>query len=190
MTDEPQALLARLREGDAVAFEEVIRRYDGVVRGIVSRMWSGAFDREEAMQEIWLHVWTRRGGIDPARADAFGGWLATLARRRAIDLLRARGRGVETALEDGPILQVGPEQPGRLRSAEVEAAVKAFESRLRPQWQDFFRLYFVEGLDYAEISQRLGITKLRCRYMKKVLLGRARRSGALKAALGVGRETP
>jgi hypothetical protein len=49
-------------------------------------------------------------------------------------------------------------------------------------------MYFVEGLDYEEVSRRLDIGKLRCKYMRKVLALRARRSRPLMAALGQLRE--
>jgi DNA-directed RNA polymerase specialized sigma24 family protein len=68
--------------------------------------------------------------------------------------------------------------------AELSAAVEAFRARLEPHWQRFFTLYFVQELDYAEVAATLRISRLRCKYMKKVLLRKAQQSAALAEALG------
>ena len=77
------------------------------------------------------------------------------------------------------------EDPRQVAEArELEAAVAEFTAGLAPDWRAFFELHFVQGLDYAEVSAALGVGKLRCKYMKKVLAARARRSAGLWAALG------
>ena len=82
------------------------------------------------------------------------------------------------------LLHSPPVQDLNFYAKEVAAAVAAFEARLKSPWLEFFRLHFVEGLDYEEISTRLGIGRLRCKYMKRVLASQARRSNALMVALG------
>ena len=81
-------------------------------------------------------------------------------------------------------LAVKPEQEEAAERAELMREVQSFRMRLQPRWRSFFDLYFVEGLDYEEIAKRLAIGKLRCKYMRKVLALRARRSKPLMAALG------
>ncbi|HEX8950955.1 MAG TPA: sigma-70 family RNA polymerase sigma factor [Polyangia bacterium] len=181
------ATLRRFHEGDASAFAEVVRAFTPLMRGVVARYWKGAFEREEAMQEIWLHVFRHRDALDLARGDAFAGWLAVLARRRCIDLLRHRIDLVPLdELPEAAALAwlTAPADERPVEGAELAAAVAAFAAKLQPPWRQFFALHFVEGLDYAEVGARLKIGKLRCKYMRKVLSERARRSGALMAALG------
>lgn len=183
--------LERFRAGDRRAFEEVVRASLPLVRAIVARHWPGTFDQEEAMQEIWVHAFRQRLALDASRAEAFPGWLAVLARRRCIDLLRRQGArlpagaeadaGAETIEDFAP----APQDPhARAEAAELSAAVEAFRGSLDPAWRRFFDLHFVEGLRYPEIAEALSISRLRCRYMRRVLAGRAMRSPALMAALG------
>ncbi|MBI5482286.1 MAG: sigma-70 family RNA polymerase sigma factor [Deltaproteobacteria bacterium] len=180
--------LERFRAGDAQAFAEVVRAYGPLVRGAVARYWRSAFEREEAMQEIWVHVYRGREALDPGRLETFSGWLAVLVRHRCLDLLRrpTEAAPASTTAEAAALawLEAAPEQETSLEQAELRRAVEAFKVRLRPAWRDFFELHFVEGLDYGAVGERLGIGSIRCKYMRKVLAARARRNRALLAALG------
>ncbi len=140
------------------------------------------------MQEVWLKAYQQREALDPERLEQFAAWLGTLARRRCIDLLRKQGRrpraadGLEADKELPDIEADDPERAAQV--AELKTAVADFQDRLEGQWQTFFRLHFVEGLGLAEIGQRLGLRASRCKYMKREIVKRARRSPGLLAALG------
>lgn len=171
---------------------EIMQKYQPLVRSAAARYFKSEFEREEAVQEIWLHVFRQRETLDPARFDSFSGWLAVLARRRCIDLARRPSEPEsnteldETALTDW--LSEPPQQEAAAETAQLLQAVEQFRTRLKPLWRSFFDMYFVEGLDYEAIGRRLQIGKLRCKYMRKVLALRARKSKPLMAALGQLRE--
>jgi RNA polymerase sigma-70 factor (ECF subfamily) len=177
--------LEKFRQGDAQAFRQVLDRYGPLVRYAVSRFWSGAFEREEAMQEVWTHVFRNREALDLARASSFSGWLAVLTRRKCIDLLRRADDPAEVSEEEA-LEWIGqePEQEAKVEHDELEAAVREFKQKLEPRWREFFELCFVRGLDYEEVSARLSISRLRCKYMRKVLSTRARKNARIMAALG------
>ena len=181
------ATLERFCDGDPEAFAALVRGFDSLVRSIVARYFRGAFEREEAMQEIWLRAFQKRAALDPSRAAELPGWLATLSRHACVDLLRRapRERPLPTAEGEAEVeLAADAEQPALVEARELGEAVVAFEAQLEGPWRAFFRLHFVEGIPYEEIAQRLDISRLRCKYMKKVLAARARESVALLAALG------
>lgn len=176
-------LFERFQRGDSDAFAELMRAHMGIVRRVVSGFYREPFAQEEAMQEVWLHVYAKRMSLDLARTAEFPGWLATLARRRCLDLLRQPG--APTPVEDVEALMVdGDPQPDATLERQLKDAVDELKAKLDPQWASFFALHFVEGLGYDEIAPRLGISKLRCKYMKKVLIARARRHKPLMDALG------
>src|SRR5260370_2545570 len=81
------ATLRRFKEGEAMAFAEVVRAFTPLIRGVTARYWKGAFEREEVMQEIWLHVFGHRDALDLRRPDAFTGSLSVLPRPPRTDLL-------------------------------------------------------------------------------------------------------
>ncbi|MBI5494645.1 MAG: sigma-70 family RNA polymerase sigma factor [Deltaproteobacteria bacterium] len=182
----PADLLARFRDGDPDAFAQIVRLHGGIVRSVAHRRFLNPVDREEAVQEIWLQAFRHRAAVDPSRAASFGGWLYTLADRRCLDLreyqqVRARGSGGQPT--DDAVDMATPDAEEQASRRELLSAVQVFKARLQPAWREFFDLYFVQGLEYADIMPRLNIGPLRCRYMRRVLVARARRNRGLLEAL-------
>ncbi len=184
----PETTIHAFRAGEADAFESVVRALAPKVAAVAGHFFRSEFEREEALQEIWLHAYRQRETLDPGRLDSFEGWLATLARRRCLDLLRrAPGAGEEPAGAE-ELAGHGPDPQRQAELAQVRQAVDQFAGKLKPGWRSFFQLHFVEGLGYEEVAARLNISRLRCKYMKKVLAARARRNPGLAEALGRRRE--
>lgn len=181
-------LLRRFRAGEGRALAEVMHAYAGLARYVVASFFRGPFEQEEALQEIWLQAWSQRERLDPGRLDEFAAWFSVLARRRCIDLVRRarRREGREESRPEERLETGSPEALPQHRAAELrelEQAVEAFKERLKPDWRPFFELVFVQGEECAEASRALGLGRLRGKYLKRVLAGRARRSPALRAAL-------
>jgi RNA polymerase sigma factor (sigma-70 family) len=174
--------------GDATACKAVVRAHMQLVRGIVKRYFRHAFEQEEAVQEVWLHVLRQRSSFDPERADCLDRWIAVLAKRRCIDLVRQTGR--EPLREEADCNEAivasaeAPTQTASMESSELDSAVDAFKKRLGPQWRAFFDLHFAEGLSHPDTARALGMTVARSKYMKRVLAARARKNRALMDALG------
>ncbi|MDF1561620.1 MAG: RNA polymerase sigma factor [Deltaproteobacteria bacterium] len=184
----PEATYRAFREGDSAAFQEVVLGHAGVVRSVVSRFWKSEFEREDAAQEIWLHLFRQREQLDPERLEQVGGWIRTLARSKCIDLLRRQGRQVPVKPEEELKVPApaGPESDPEVgaRKLALGEAVQTFLEGLGPDFSDFFRHHFVEGLTQEETAARLSVPVHRTKYMKRVLLSRARSSASLRTALG------
>ncbi len=164
-----------------------MREFGPLVRSIVVRYFRGAFEREDAIQEVWLHAFRNRAALDPTRAADLPGWLGVLARRRCLDLWRRRPDevlGTEPVLSNDEALPEAALQVAATEAWELQQAVIAFEGRLQPAFREFFRLHFVEGLPDEDVVARLGISRLRGKYLKRVLAERARKDAALLSALG------
>lgn len=181
-------VLLRFRSGEATAFAQVVREFDTLVRAVVGRHFRSGFEREEAMQEVWTHAYRQRGSLDVNRLGAFPGWLAILAKRRCLDLLRKPASTAAATEEEATALLAELEADANpaadAESAELDAAATAFRETLATGWREFFDLHFVQGLEYEAVAEQLSINKLRCKYMKKVLALKARRDPRLRAALG------
>lgn len=179
-------LIRAVRQGDGEATEKLIRLFAPKVRRLAMRYFASPFDQEEAVQEALLLIFRQRERLDPLRSESVRSFVATVARRRMIDLLRARGaapagdEGLEAA-EDVPD---DVDVHAAAERAELARVIEAFEARLKPAYRPFFKSVFVEGRDFDEARVQLGIGALRARYLKKVLVARLRRHGPLLELLG------
>jgi RNA polymerase sigma-70 factor (ECF subfamily) len=93
------------QDGDEAAFREVYRAVHPRLLGYV-RTLVGEADAEDVASESWLQI-TRDLGRFSGDADRFRGWAARIARNRALDHIRMRGRrpvsgGDENELLDTP----------------------------------------------------------------------------------------
>ena len=99
-------------------------------------------------QEVFLHAWTMIGTLrEPA---AFGGWIAAIARRRAIDYFRRRPLEVE--LDDRHASRDAPDVT--LEAAEAVAAIRD----LPEAYRETLLLRLVEGCSGREIAELCGLT--------------------------------
>lgn len=83
-------LMAAAQEGDRAAYERLLRDILPFIRSIVRRQHRAPDRIEDVVQDVLLTLHRVRHTYDPARP--FAHWLATLARRRSIDLLRRKFR--------------------------------------------------------------------------------------------------
>jgi len=179
------SFLRRLRDGDAEAFAAVVRALVPQVRRMAMHYFRSPFDQEEAIQEAFLLLHRQKEAIDPLRAHELSGFVLTLARRRMLDLLRARGQqpAAEEVRDEHWVDET--EAPfARAAESELVLLLERFEQRLKPAYRPFFRAVFVEGRDVDEARDALGLKRLRARYLKMVLLRALRRHQPLQDYLG------
>jgi RNA polymerase sigma-70 factor (ECF subfamily) len=141
--DEP--LVDAARAGDRAAFGRLFERYAPMVHGIVlSRV--PAHEADDLVQDVFVSALQR---LDTLRAAvAFGGWLASIARNRAIDFHRGRKKTTELP-ED--LAHVDPEQ------SEAERVLVVIRE-LPEAYRETLVLRLVEGMSGPEIAERVGIT--------------------------------
>lgn len=164
-----QVDLARFVAGDREAFNQVFTAYQTDLFYIVRRFFHGAFDQEEALQEVWLKLFRMRDRFDVNRPDMFLPWAKQVARNRCIDLLKERGKWAATPVAEVE-LHCEPTQWSVLNDSRARAALDAFLSRLDPEQQRFFQLCFVDELSHEEIAEKLDLSVRRSKYLKKKLL--------------------
>ncbi len=82
-------LLRGLAQGDPSAADAIQAEYGRVLLGYLRQMLDDAGAAEDVMQQVLLEAWQRGPSFDPERASVLT-WLMTIARSRAIDVLRRR----------------------------------------------------------------------------------------------------
>ncbi|CAN5867794.1 RNA polymerase sigma factor RpoE [soil metagenome] len=119
MTD---ALIVRqAQQGDAAAYEELVRRYQTIAFRTAWLVLGDAEDARDATQTAFLKAWLHIGRVDAARA--FQPWLLTIVANAARNRRRARSRWLARVLpEDRVELRAGP-GPTPERQVEQEDEV-------------------------------------------------------------------
>lgn len=153
------------QNGDASAFEELVKRYERKLLRIVHRVTNNWEDSQDVVQETFLKVFQHLGKF---REDAkFSTWLFRIAVNQALMKLRSRKTiditlndalaGSEaTLLEDVPDRARSPEECCRI--SEVQVTVMKTSERLDPRLRTVFVLRDIEGLSIEETAVVLDIT--------------------------------
>jgi RNA polymerase sigma factor (sigma-70 family) len=84
------AWMAAAQAGDRAAYEALLRDCVGVIASVARRQGVAPDRIDDVVQDTLLTVHRARQTYDPARS--FNAWLAVIAERRAIDLLRKTSR--------------------------------------------------------------------------------------------------
>lgn len=152
-------LWAQLCAGDSAGLAGLYARHGGLVYAICFRVLGEQGPAEDATQDVFLNLWSRRRGWDPD-LGRFTAWLATAARNRAIDLARRRRAraGRETAQEvDGlPGSAIADPWDALTREMERDAVIEAVR-QLPGAQQEVIELAYWSGYTHRDISSMLDL---------------------------------
>jgi RNA polymerase sigma-70 factor (ECF subfamily) len=158
-TREPvDAALMACAGGDPEAFGPVYDALAPVAYGTSLGVLRDPAHAAEVTQEVMVEVWQVAARFDPARASART-WVATLARRRAVDRVRAEQarrdrdqRDLDSSLPAAPRDVVAEDVERRLEGAAVR---RCLESLTPTQREAVVEAYY-GGRTYREVAERLG----------------------------------
>jgi RNA polymerase sigma-70 factor (ECF subfamily) len=173
--------MLQVRDDDAVAFEELVLRYQNRLISILQHLVVRREQAEDLTQEVFLRVYRARKTYRPNAK--FSTWLFTIANNVASNANRSLARRREVSIpsqkndeKQGPPLdQVAMAASGAMparqldkveRAEVVRQAVQALNERQRMA----LLLSKFEGLSYAEIAESMGLSI----QATKSLLSRAR----------------
>lgn len=157
-------LLQRVALGDEQAFEELYAVSGANLYGVLLRILRRPEWAQEALQDCFLKIWQRSETYLPERGAALT-WLMSLARYRALDLLRERQTepGVQIELseaeEAAPLKFISPEQTGGAWTPESEGSNRLSDciQQLREEERQCLLLVYYEGYTHLELAQLLSV---------------------------------
>ncbi len=147
----------RSKDGDAAAFRALYERFAPMVHGVLVAR-ARPQEADDLMQDVFLSAWRH---LHHLRSDEhFGGWLASIARRR-VARFHARARPPAASLSDradGRSSGAAPEpadpRAGRDGSAEILATLQ----QLPDAYRETLAMRLIEGLTGPEIAAATGLT--------------------------------
>jgi RNA polymerase sigma factor (sigma-70 family) len=146
----------RFRAGHPDAVREIYREYGRLVYAVAYKVLGERTLAEEASQQAFLQAWRAASTFETGKE--LGPWLATIARRAAIDVHRRESRRPTQPLEE-----VAPTNPAVVTlPPSAEQAYDVWEVRraidaLPEEERQVVRLQHVEDLTHPEIAARLGV---------------------------------
>jgi len=182
-SDPDVRLMLRVRDDDAGAFEELVRRYQGRLVRLFHHIGPSPELAEDLAQEVFLRIYRSRSKYEAGAK--FSTWLFTIAGNVARNAARSHGRRREVneadtrrvaedsqpSLMAGMALDASSLMPARVvegeeRALMVRQAVESLGERQRMA----LMLSRFENMSYVEIAEAMGLTTKAV----KSLLSRAR----------------
>jgi RNA polymerase sigma-70 factor (ECF subfamily) len=163
-----QDVVALAKQGDELAYRELIRRYERPVFSLIYRMVRNRELAEDLSQETFIKV---LNAVQSYRPEfKFSSWVFKIANNAAIDHLRRRELDT-LSLEGSPHAETPEmvEATALQVSERTESALEEVENRelggqieiaiekLRPEYRSCILLRHVEGRTYEEIADILGL---------------------------------
>jgi RNA polymerase sigma factor (sigma-70 family) len=152
-----EVLVRRAAAGDERAWNALVERFEGVVRGVARGHRLSGSDAADVAQTTWLRLVEKLPQLDSP--ERVGAWLATTARNECLRVLRARRRMVPAGHEDFLAEEADDRDvEAELIAGERERAVRDALHALPARQRALLRLIASEPApSYDEISTALGM---------------------------------
>lgn len=182
-------LMRAVARRDETAFDRLYEQFSRPVFSMVVRIVRSHAEAEEILQEAFWQVWQSAVNYQSALGTPFT-WIVTIARRKAIDRLRANSRHLQRIVDvkgagvDDDV--VAPAGLIKVVADERALAVRAALKQLGVAERRTIELAFFDGLTHPEIAEALkqpvGTVKARIRrglHKLQTALARQRRGEEL-----------
>ena len=167
--DPDAALVEAFQQGDAGAFDRLVRLYKDRAFAVAYRLVGNAQDAEDVAQEAFIRVYR---GLGTFRGESrFKTWLYTILTNTARNKIRdgqRKGRNMGTSLdalrEEAPGVLKGRDTTGTTpadaaRMRETEEALQTCLNELPEHYRSVFVLRIYEEMTYDEIAETVGCPK-------------------------------
>ncbi|MCK5699896.1 MAG: RNA polymerase sigma-70 factor [Cyclobacteriaceae bacterium] len=151
-----KVLLAKLKEGDERAFDELYNSYKEPALRFCNSILKDIEESENVIQEVFIKIWNRKSTINPELN--FTSYLFTIIKNRVFDHLKEvkkneflKEKYWEKVLEYKAIDNDEKEE----RFAKVKEAVEGLSEKRKK----IIELNYDEGKSYEEIANQLNISK-------------------------------
>ena len=158
-------LMGRVAEDDERAFPELVRRFQGRVTNLVSRILNDRECADDLAQEVFVRVFVHRRNY--RRGSKFSTWLFTIAANLAKNEIRRRVRkrnwfsldALQEMVSDSAMVLADPTEgrETRMEREQLRDTVARAIAAVPEKYRLSLVLRDIEGLSYEEIAQVLSI---------------------------------
>jgi len=151
MIDDSQlvALLGRVACGDQDAFRRLYDAMSPRIYGLCIRLLGRKDLAEEVLQEAFVRIWHHAGEYHAERGSP-AGWMLTVARYRAIDLLRRRR--FEFSMDQDQLMLLAEKLAPEADDESVFLALQACLNEISQQQRESILHAFYHGLSHEQLA--------------------------------------
>lgn len=155
---ENDALLIKLKNGDATAFEGIYNQYRSRIYSYALKLCKSTVIAEEIVQEVFIKIWQKREQLNPELH--FGAYLKKITLNHVLNHLKKVAR--EKSLQDelfNYLSLIRNSAEDRLLEKELLKTYEEAIAQLPPQKKIIYQLSRNEELSHDEIAKKLNISK-------------------------------
>src|SRR6185295_5304827 len=160
MTPTDEELVVAFQSGDIPAFDQLVRRWDRKIQGVIYRIVGNHDEARDLSQEAFLKAYRALGTFK--QEARFSSWLYQIAINATRDRLRRRRRRTDLSLDDVEEREVslrdaGPSALDLIESSDLSRVVAAAMAALPEEQREVVILKEYEGLTFPEIAETLAV---------------------------------
>jgi RNA polymerase sigma-70 factor (ECF subfamily) len=163
------SLVRRCIAGDAVAWEEIVQRYNRRIYNICYRFAGSSDNAQDLTQEVFIKIYRTLSSYDVERG-AFMTWVTTMTRNLLVDHFRKTKQDRLTDSMDATssehedsmplsdqIPDKGPAPDTKVQSRETGEVVHEALQKLSPELREAVILRDLQDMDYRDIAAVLRV---------------------------------
>lgn len=160
-------LLARTRDGDPAAFDELVVRYSPRLYGLIYHMTSNHEDTNDLLQDVFAKAY--RSVCNFRGKSSFYTWLHSIAVNMTINFLKKRNRRQHPSLNDPDshiendpdfIAATSNGDPTReISIRELQKKLNAAMQKLSEDHRLVVTMFDIQGIPHAEIARILRVSE-------------------------------
>jgi RNA polymerase sigma-70 factor (ECF subfamily) len=149
-------LIVRVSMKDRAAFDLLYRQTSAKLFGVCLRVLRDRAEAEEALQEVFLKIWTKADRFAVSELSPIS-WLVAVARNHAIDRVRARRAPVADLDAAADIADPAPGPEAMAAAAAEGVRIRECLEELDQDRAAAVRGAYLKGESYAELAERHGV---------------------------------
>ena len=156
MTDLQQNILARCKNGERIAQQQLYEHFKGKMFAVCLRYANSRQDAEDALQEGFVKVFR---DLHQFRGEgSFEGWMRRVIVNVALQNLRKQKGGLQFTELENVEYKLGDADDSVFEESEKAAALIKLMQKMPTGFRTVLNLYVMEDYSHQQIADELGIS--------------------------------
>ena len=157
--DITRELVARLKKGDILAYDQIYHMYSHKLYSFVFRILKDGADSEDIVQEVFIKIWELREKLDDHKL--LNSFIFTIAYNNSISLIRKKisNSKYRENLRNASVIKFPDNSFSEIEFNELNHHVEKLIESLPERQKRVYLSHRDLGLTYPEIAEEMGISR-------------------------------